>query len=55
MQSEPADTDTEGGQRKCTYQRRVRMKRVEFRENLRAFFRQGRSVKRLSVITRCPY
>ena len=50
MQSEPADTDTEGGQRKCTYQRRV-----EFRENLRAFFRQGRSVKRLSVITRCPY
>ena len=30
MQSEPADTDTEGGgggQRKCTYKRRVRMKR----------------------------
>ena len=32
-----------GGNRKCLYQRGVRIKRVEFRGNLRAFFLQGRS------------
>ena len=58
MQSEPADTDTEGG---GGGKESVRINGVsvwsgvEFRENLRAFFRQGRSVKRLFVITRCPY
>ena len=31
----------------------VRIKRVEFRENVRAFFPQGQS--KLSVIMRCPY
>ena len=31
----------------------VRIKRVEFRENVRAFFPQGQV--ELSVITRCPY
>ena len=36
-----------GGNRKCLYQRGVRIKRVEFRGNLRAFFLQGRS--KLSV------
>ena len=30
----------------------VRIKRVEFRENVRAFFPQGQS--KLSVIMRCP-
>ena len=31
----------------------VRIKRVEFRENVRAFFPQGQS--KLSVIMKCPY
>ena len=31
----------------------VRIKQVEFRENVRAFFPQGQS--KLSVIMRCPY
>ena len=31
----------------------VRIKRVEFRENVRAFFPQGQS--KLSVIMRCRY
>ena len=36
-------TDTQGGNKKCLYQRGVRIMRVEFRGNLRAFFLQGRS------------
>ena len=41
------------GHRKCPYQRRVCIKRVEFRENENAFSPQGQN--KLSVIMRCPY
>ena len=41
------------GHRKCPYQRRVCIKRVEFRENVKAFFPQGQN--KLSVTMRCPY
>ena len=41
----PVNTDTEGV--KCLYS-----ERVEFRENVRVFFSQGRS--KLPVIMRCP-
>ena len=40
-------TDSEGAIKS------VRIKRVEFRENIRAYVRQGQS--KLSAITRCPY
>ena len=47
LQSNPVNTDTEGAMES------VRFKRVEFRENVRAFFPQGQS--KLSVIMRCRY
>ena len=47
VQSNPVNTDTEEAMLG------VRIKRVEFRENVGAFFPQGQS--KLSVITRCPY
>ena len=47
VQSHPVNTDTEEAILG------VRIKRVEFRENVGAFFPQGQS--KLSVITRCPY
>ena len=47
VQSNPVNTDTEEAILG------VRIKRVEFRENVRAFFPQGQS--KLSVIMRCPY
>ena len=47
VQSNPVNTDTEEAILG------VRIKRVEFRENVGAFFPQGQS--KLSVITRCPY
>ena len=47
VQSNPVNTDTEEAISG------VRIKRVEFRENVGAFFPQGQS--KLSVITRCPY
>ena len=37
LQSNPVNTDTEGAMES------VRIKRVEFRENVRAFFPQGQS------------
>ena len=45
-QSNPVNTDTKGTIESVP-------KRVQFRENLRAFFLQGQS--KLSVIMRCPY
>ena len=47
LQSNSFNTDIEGGHRKCQYYRDVRIKRDEFVDKLRAFFRQGQS--RLSV------
>ena len=47
VQSNPVNTDTEEAILG------VRIKWVEFRENVRAFFPQGQS--KLSVIMRCPY
>ena len=41
------------GQRKCFFKRGVRIKRVGFRENVRALFPQGQS--RLFVIIRGSY
>ena len=41
------NTDTEGPIES------VRIKRVEFRENVKAFFPQGQS--KLSATTKCPY
>ena len=49
----PLWTLSRRGNRKCPYQRRVCIKRVEFRENVKAFFPQGQN--KLSVIMRCPY
>ena len=49
----PLWTLSRRGHRKCPYQRRVCIKRVEFRENVKAFFPQRQS--KLSVIMRCPY
>ena len=46
IQSNPVNTDTKGTIESVP-------KRVQFRENLRAFFLQGQS--KLSVIMRCPY
>jgi len=46
-QSNPINTDTEGAIES------VRIKCIEFKENVRAFFPQGRS--KLSIIIRCPY
>ena len=43
----PVGTGTEGAIES------VRIKRVEFRENVMAFFSKGQS--RLSIITSCPY
>ena len=45
--SNHVNTGTEGGREN------VRIKRVEFREDVRAFFLQGQS--KLSVVMRCPY
>ena len=45
--SQTPSTDTEGGIES------VRIKRVEFRENIKALFPQGQT--KLSVIVRCPY
>ena len=42
-----------GGHRKCPYWQGIRIKRVEFRDKVRAFFPQGQS--KLSVIIRCLY
>ena len=39
---------TPGGHKKCLYQKKVRIKRVEFSENVRASFPQGQS--KLSII-----
>ena len=47
IQSKPVKMDTEGAMES------VRIKRVEFRENARAFFSQRQS--KLSVIMRGPY
>ena len=47
VQSNSYNTDIEGGHRKCPYYRDVCIKRDEFVDKLRAFFRQGQS--RLSV------
>ena len=47
LQSNRVKTDIEGAIES------VRIKRVEFRKNVRAFFPQGQS--KLSVIMRCPY
>ena len=47
VQSNPVNTDTEEAILG------VRIKWVELRENVRAFFAQGQS--KLSVIMRCPY
>ena len=46
IQLNPVNTDTKGTIESVP-------KRVQFRENLRAFFLQGQS--KLSVIMRCPY
>ena len=46
IQSNPVNTDTKGTIESVP-------KRVQLRENLRAFFLQGQS--KLSVIMRCPY
>ena len=46
IQSNPVNTDTKGSIESVP-------KRVEFRENFRAFSLQGQS--KLSVIMRCPY
>ena len=53
LQSKPANTDSERGHRKCPYYRGVCLNRVEFKENVRAYFHQGHG--KLSVIMRCLY
>ena len=53
LQSKPVNTDSEGGHRKCLYYRGVCLNRVEFKENVRAYFHQGQG--KLSVIMRCLY
>ena len=52
LQSKPVNTDSEGGHRNCPYYRGVCINRVEFKENVRAYFHQGQG--KLSVIMRCP-
>ena len=46
----PVNTDTKGA---IESDRGVRIKRVEFRENVWAYVPQGQG--KLSVLTRCPY
>ena len=53
VQSNSVNTDTEGTMEKGPYKRGVRIKPVEFRENIRAFFPQGQS--KLSIKMRCLY
>ena len=43
VKSNLVNTNTEGGQRKCSYQWGVRIKRVEFKDNVTVFFPQGQS------------
>ena len=53
IQSNTVNTDTERAIEGVAVKRGVSIKRVEFRENVRAFFPQVRS--KLSVVMRCPY
>ena len=53
IQSNPVNKDTERAIESVPVKRGVRIKLVEFNENVRAFFPQGQS--KLSVIIRCPY
>ena len=53
IQSNTVNTDTEKAIEGVAVKRGVSIKRVEFRENVRAFFPQVRS--KLSVVMRCPY
>ena len=53
IQSNTVNTDTERAIEGVPVKRGVSIKRVEFRENVRAFFPQVRS--KLSVVMRCPY
>ena len=53
IQSNPVNKDTERAIESVPVKRDVRIKLVEFKENVRAFFSQGQS--KLSVIIRCPY
>ena len=53
----PVNTDTEGTiQSVCI--NRVHIKRIEFRENVRAFFPQGESklskINEMSILSGCP-
>ena len=50
IQLNPVNTDTKGA---IESDRGVRIKRVEFRENVWAYVPQGHG--KLSVLTRCPY
>ena len=54
VQSNSVNTDTEGAIESIRINGRgVRIKRVEFRGSVSAFFPQGRS--KLSLIMRCPH